>query len=174
MLRNKSIFLRAVEKEDATRLMLWENNPKHWKVTGTEIPFSLQGILDFIEQAQHFRQHGQARFMICLNETKESIGCIDLYNADFKHRRASIGILIGQEDQKNKGFALESLESIIEYSTQIVDLHNLYCSIHADNKASIGLFEKAGFEHVGTRKDWYYEQHQWIDELLYQKCLKKD
>ena len=174
MLQNKSIFLRAVEKEDATRLMLWENNPKHWKVTGTEVPFSLQGILEFIEQAQHFWQHGQIRFMICLNDTKEAVGCIDLFNADFKHRRAAIGILIGDDANKNKGFALESIELLIEYSTQIVDLHNLYCSIHSDNPASIALFEKAGFEFVGKRKDWYYEQHQWIDELLYIKCLKKD
>ncbi len=173
MLRNKSIYLRAVEKDDATRLLLWENDPKHWKVTGTEVLFSLQGILDYIDQAQHFRQHGQIRMMICLNETKETIGCIDLYQADFKHRRAAVGILIGEEKHKKNGYAMESLETLIEYSIQIVDLHNLYCSIHADNQASIQLFEKAGFELVGTRKDWYYEQHEWIDELLYQKCLKK-
>ena len=173
MLKGKSIFLRSVEKEDATKLMIWENNPEHWKVTGTEIPFSLQAILDFIDQAQHIRQHGQARFMICLNSTKESIGCIDLYNADFKHKRAAIGILIGDKENRNNGFALESINILVEYSKQVLDLQNLFCSVHADNTASLGLFEKAGFEVAGRRKDWFYEQHQWIDEILYQKCLRE-
>lgn len=173
MLKNKSIFLRSVEKDDATKLMIWENNPEHWKVTGTEIPFSLQSILDFIEQAQHFRQHGQARFMICLNTTKEAIGCIDLYNADFKHKRAAVGILIGEKSQRHNGFAFEAIETLIEYAQQVLDLQNLYCSVHADNEASLKLFEKVGFEVVGRRKDWFYEQHQWIDEILYQKCLRE-
>ena len=51
-LRGQKVRLRPVEKDDATRLLLWENNPQHWKVSGTEVPFSLNAILEYIAQAQ--------------------------------------------------------------------------------------------------------------------------
>lgn len=173
-LKGEHIFLRPVEKEDATRMMLWENNPKHWKVTGTEVPFSLAAIYEYIDQAQHIRSHGQLRLLICINDTALPVGTIDLYQADFKHMRAAVGILIAEEGNRNNGFAFEALALVEKYAQQILALHNLYCSIHADNTASIRLFEKAGYEKVGERKDWFFENRVWINELLYQKCLKKD
>jgi diamine N-acetyltransferase len=174
VLKSEHIYLRPVEREDATRIMLWENNPKHWKVTGTEVPFSLAAIYDYIEQAQHIRTHGQLRLLICLLDSNEPIGTVDLYQADFKHMRAAVGILIAQEGNRNNGYALEAINLIEQYAGQLLAFHNLHCSIHADNLASIRLFEKAGYTKVGIRKDWFFENQHWIDELIFQKCLKKD
>jgi len=74
-----------VETSDATRLLLWENNPLHWKVTDTEVPFSMTAIMQLIEQQQNFRSTGQLRLMICLTSTQEAVGTVDLYDADFLH-----------------------------------------------------------------------------------------
>lgn len=172
-LKGQKVSLRPVEKEDATRLLLWENNPQHWKVTGTEVPFSLHAILEYIDQAQHIRTHGQLRLMICLNETGEPIGTIDLYNADFKHSRAAVGILIDELSHRQQGYAVEALEIVENYVRQILGFHNLYCSVHGDNEASKALFDKAGFERIGVRKDWFLDGNKWLDEILYQKCLEK-
>jgi len=171
-LTGQKVQLRPVEKDDATRLMLWENDPRHWKVSGTEVPFSLHAILEYIEQAQHIRTHGQLRLMICDLLTGESVGTVDLYNADFKHSRAAVGVLIAEDEFRNRGYALEALELLENYVREILGFHNLYCSIHGDNAASIALFEKAGYVRAGRRTDWFLENNEWIDELLYQKWLK--
>jgi diamine N-acetyltransferase len=170
----ESIYLRPVEKDDAAKLMLWENNTAHWKVSGTEVPCSFFAINEYIEQAQNIRSHGQLRMMICLKDSQEPIGTVDLYQADFKNRRASIGILIASESHKNQGYAYESLVLMHEFAAKFLDFHNLACSIQADNEASIRLFEKAGYEFVGIRKDWFMINGKWTDEIIYQKCLKKD
>lgn len=172
-LTGKKVRLRPVEKDDATRLLLWENDPKNWRVSGTEVPFSHHAISEYIEQAQHIRTHGQLRLMICVIGTDEPVGTVDLYNADFKHSRAAIGILIAAEEDRRKGYALEALELVEEYVREIPGFHNLYCSIHGDNAASRKLFESAGFMKVGERKDWFLEKNRWVDEILYQKCLEK-
>ncbi len=173
-LKGQKILLRPVEKEDAVRLMLWENEPDHWKVTGTEVPFSLSTIHEYIAQAQHIRAHGQLRLMICEIDSGKSVGTIDLYNADFKHHRAAVGILIADSEDRQKGFANEALVLIEQYADQILALKQIHCSIHGDNEASIRLFEQAGYIQVGRRKDWFFEKGKWLDEILYQKCLKKD
>ncbi len=173
MLKSKNIYLRSVEIEDATLLMLWENNPSHWKATDTEVPFSMTGIMQLIEQQQQIRSTGQLRFLICINETNEPVGAIDLYDADFKNGNAAVGILIGEENQRGKGFAQESLLLMIDYARDILSFHNLYCSIQADNLTSLKLFENIGFERIGVRKDWFLYRGQRIDEIIYQLCLKK-
>ncbi len=173
MWQAKNSYLRPVEPEDASTLLLWENNPANWKVTDTEVPFSLQAILQLIEQQQNIRSTGQLRMMICLNQTRESVGAIDLYDVDFKNGNAAIGILIGEACHKRKGYASEGLGLIVQYARDILALHNLYCSVQADNPESISLFEKYGFEKIGTRKEWFLYRGKRIDEISYQLCLKK-
>lgn len=172
MLKAKNIHLRSVEPSDATKLMLWENNPAHWKVTDTEVPFSMHGILQLIEQQQHIRSSGQLRFIICLNETDEAVGAIDLYDVDFRNGNAAVGILIGDQQHKQKGYAKESLELMIDYAREFLAMHNLYCSIQANNPESIRLFESVGFEKIGVRKEWFLNKGQRIDEICYQLCLE--
>jgi diamine N-acetyltransferase len=173
LFKGERIYLRPVEKEDATRLLLWENNPKHWKVTGTEVPYSMAAMLEYIDQAQHIRSHGQLRFLICSNETQKPLGTIDLYNADFKHMRTAVGILIADELDRGQGYATEALALMENYVHNILAFENIYASVQADNSASERLFLQAGYTKIGRRKNWFFENQQWIDELLFQKWLKK-
>jgi len=173
MLKGKNIYLRAVESSDATTLFIWENNPENWKVANTEIPFSMHGIHELIEQQSNIRHSGQVRFMICLNADDFTIGAIDMYDVNFKHGYATVGIIIAEEKERRKGYALEAIELVKEYARDLLDLRNLQCTIHGDNAASIHLFEQAGFRKVGVRKDWLKYKGEKLDEIIYQLCLKE-
>jgi diamine N-acetyltransferase len=108
-----------------------------------------------------------------LNGTEEPVGAIDLYDVDFRNGNAAVGILIGDHIHKQKGYASESLALIIDYARNFLALHNLYCSIQADNTESIHLFTKCGFDKVGVRKEWFLYKGQRIDEINFQLCLKE-
>jgi diamine N-acetyltransferase len=168
----KQIFLRAVEKDDAGQVFLWENNPKNWKVSNTEVPFSMFDIIQLIEQQSDLRKSGQLRLVIMTQQDKRAVGVIDLYDVNFKHGYAAVGILIAEDQDKGKGIATEALSLLIQYCTEILELRNLYCQIHGDNQASVALFEKAGFVHAGTRTNWLRFKNQYFDELTYQLCLE--
>lgn len=173
MLKGQNIFLRAVEPSDATRILLWENNPENWRVSGTEAPFSMHGILEYINSIQNFRQSGELRLMICLQNTQDAIGTLDLFEANFKHGRAGVGILIAEKTERNKGYAKESLDLLRDYANVFLGFHNLTANVLEDNQASIQLFESAGFELVGVRKEWFLDHGKRINERIYQLCLKK-
>ncbi len=173
MLKGKSIYLRAVEKDDASTLFIWENNPANWKVSNTEIPFSLHSIHQLIEQQSNIRNSGQLRMIICLNDTNFPIGAFDLYDVSFRHGFASIGILIAEEKERGKGYAIESMELMIEYTRDILEFNNLQCSIHGDNSVSIDFFQKMGFKLIGRKKNWLSFKGKRIDEVNFQLCLKE-
>jgi diamine N-acetyltransferase len=174
MFKSEHIYLRPVEREDANRIVIWENDIHNWRVTETEAPYSLGMILNHIENCMDFRHSGVLRLIICLNNSDESIGIVDIYDVNFKHERGSVGILIGEKEERKKGYALEALLILQEYATKILDFHNLTASVLEDNKDSIRLFENAGYSLIGTRKDWFKDKDKRIDERIYQICLKKE
>ena len=96
----------------------------------------------------------------------------DLFDYEPFHQRVGLGILIEKEFRHNN-IGFEALQIISNYGLNILGIRNLYCGILADNKASINLFEKAGFKNVGCRKNWYNDNGNWVDEYLYQKQLVK-
>lgn len=172
-LESDRISLRALEKHDATKLMIWENNPNYWRVSDTEAPFSLHAIQQFVEQHETFRQSGQIRLMIVKKDGNEAIGCIDLFDGNQKHRRAALGILISEDAERGKGFATESIELVLKYAKEILDLHQVFVHIESQNLTSIKLFENFGFQKVGTLRDWRRWNRAWHDVLIYQKILDK-
>jgi diamine N-acetyltransferase len=173
MLKGENIYLRAIELSDATKVMLWENNPENWKVSGTEAPYSMHGILEYINSIHNFRQSGELRLMICLNKNDEAIGTLDLFEANFKHGRAGIGILIAEKNERNKGYSKESLLLLHNYAKVMFNFYNLTANVLESNEASIALFESLGYELVGIRKNWFLDKNKRINERIYQICLEK-
>ena len=174
MIKGTMLYLRAVESSDATMLYLWENNVDHWRIANTEVPFSMHAIHSLIEQYASIRTSGQLRLIICLNDSQLPIGAIDLYDINFRHGFATVGVLIAKQEDRNKGFAKEAFQLVINYAKEVLDLYNLQCFIQADNLASIHLFEGLKFEKVGVRKEWYKFKNSRIDEICYQLCLKNE
>ena len=72
------------------------------------------------------------------------IGLIDLFKYNPKKQNAGVGIIILEEFQ-NQNFGSKSLELLIAYAWEKLDLLSLYANIKPSNQNSIKLFEKYGF-----------------------------
>jgi len=168
MVAGEHIFLRALEPSDVDMLYDWENDMDSWFVSNTLVPFSKHTLARYIEAVEDIHTSRQLRLMICLNSDKQAIGCIDLFDFDPVHQRAGIGILVAQQDARGKGYAQEALTALVGYAWKHLRLHQLYCNISAENEASLHLFQKQGFQTVGTKKDWLQGPRGWQDELLLQ------
>lgn len=171
MLKGKKIYLRQIEKEDVNLLLLWENDIENWRYSESEAPYSLYEIKAYVQTASQVRTNQQLRLIICRIDNNEAIGAVDLFSIDFKNARAGIGILIAHKENREKGFALEALALIERFANHNLDLEQFYCDIQADNKASVQLFEKAGFVLSGTKKHWYKFKDEALDAYFYQKFI---
>ncbi|MFT5862846.1 MAG: diamine N-acetyltransferase [Flavobacteriales bacterium] len=171
-LQGVHIFLRALEPEDLTAIHRIENDERLWQVSETQTPFSLYTIKEYVANAHRdIYEVKQLRLVICLQETNALIGLIDIFDFDALNQRAGLGILIEGDDRRGKGFGFEALQLILRYSKKHLQLHQLYANIGAENASSVAVFEKAGFELVGTKKEWRRFRESFTDELLYQHLL---
>ena len=105
--------------------------------------------------------------MIVTNEGK-TIGAIDLFDFDPFHLRVGIGILIHHPADRSKGYASSALNLMVRYCFEKLGLHQIYANILTDNEHSMNLFLHAGFEVIGTKKDWIRAGRMWKDEILMQ------
>jgi diamine N-acetyltransferase len=146
MLATAEIKLRTLKDTDLDFLFSLENDKSLWAVSGTTEPFSLVQLANYISHAkQDIAIAEQFRFVIdCQGK---AIGCIDLYEYNFKKQNAGVGIVILKE-YRRKGFAKQSLTLLIKYAWEKLHLKQLHTGIFSDNKASLALFQSVGFEMV--------------------------
>ncbi len=168
-MKTDELVLRALEPNDIDLLYHWENDMKIWEVSNTLTPFSRHQLKAYVEQAQlDIYQTKQLRLVIELDPSHTAVGMIDLFDFDGYHQRGGIGIII-HENFRKKGYAAEALEMFVAYCFNVLGLKQVYANISLLNKASIRLFESAGFQLIGTKKAWRKTKEGFVDELMYQR-----
>ncbi|MBE9487843.1 MAG: GNAT family N-acetyltransferase [Bacteroidetes bacterium] len=169
----KNIYLRALEPEDLEEIYLWENDSELWIHNSSLTPFSQYILKKYIaNSSEDIYSSKQLRLIITEKSNDKAIGTIDLYEFNPQHQRAGIGILIYDKEKRKKGYASESLELIIDFCKNRLNLKNLFCNILSENIDSKNLFISNSFKLIGTKKQWVYANKSWHDEELYFLNLK--
>ena len=167
-LKGENIYLRALEPEDLEFAYAVENDETIWEISNTQTPYSKYLIKQYLEHAhKDIYEVKQLRLAISNNE-HEPIGLIDLFDFDFKNRRAGVGILIKEAHKRSNGLGKEALKLLINYSFTHLALHQLYCNISDDNNVSINLFSSLGFQKIGLKKDWNIVNGVYKNEYIFQ------
>tara|TARA_R110002012_G_scaffold322096_1_gene555404 strand:- start:88431 stop:88955 length:525 start_codon:yes stop_codon:yes gene_type:complete len=171
-LKGKHIYLRALEPSDLDFLYALENNTEIWEVSGTVTPYSKQILQLYLDNAHRdIYDVKQLRLCICAVTDNSVLGLVDFYDFDPKNKRAGIGIVILEKENRNLGYGSETLDLLCGYARVTLEMHQLYCSILEDNQNSIRLFEKSGFLKIGLKKDWLLSNGTFKNEILYQKIF---
>jgi diamine N-acetyltransferase len=163
--------LRALEPEDIEPMYGWENDTEVWRVSGSVAPFSRNVLRRLIDEQQFdIYATRQMRLVIECATSGQAVGAVDLFEFDPQHRRAGVGIIISPE-YRRKGYAIDALRVLERYATEVLRLHQLWCSVGANNVASRRLFLRAGYSECGVRREWILTPDGAEDEILFQKII---
>ena len=168
-LKGESIYLRALEPEDLEFVYSIENDENFWEISYTQTPYSRFLIRQYLENAkQDIYEAKQLRLAICKNGELTAVGLIDLFDLDPKSKRAGVGILVKDLQERNTGIGSESLQLLIKYAFSQLNLHQLYANIDVENEPSLKLFTNFGFQKIGIKKQWNLVNGHYKDEALFQ------
>ncbi|MEW4924182.1 GNAT family N-acetyltransferase [Algibacter sp. 2305UL17-15] len=167
-LEGEHINLRALEPEDLEFVLELENDENIWDLSNTQTPYSRYVIKQYLENAlKDIYEVKQLRLVIS-SKKGASLGLIDLFDFDFKNKRAGVGIVVKDVSNRAKGYGSEALKLLINYSFTHLGLHQLYCNISEENKASMQLFTNNGFVEIGLKKDWNFNNGKFNNEYSLQ------
>lgn len=171
-LKGEHIYLRALEPEDLPFIHTIENDESIWEISNTITPYSKYLIKQYLDHAHKDIYEVKQLRLVISRKDDVVIGMIDVFDFDFKNRRAGIGILVKEEANRQKGYGKEALSLLVNYCFTHLDLHQLYCNISEENKASQKLFTNQGFTEIGLKKDWNLVNNKFKNEYIFQLIHK--
>ncbi|MDO7171355.1 GNAT family N-acetyltransferase [Mariniflexile sp. AS56] len=142
----EAIYIRPLEEQDAYVSVKWRNNPEIWKFTGAK-PDNLVTIemeLSWIKKV--FERTNEKRFAICLSDSNQYIGNVQL--TDIEGSEAQFHIFIGEAAFWNKGIGTTATKLILEYGFDVLKLSLIYLYVKEVHKAAVKAYQNSGFKQL--------------------------
>ncbi len=151
------IRLRALEPEDLDVLYDIENDLDLWSVGYTTVPYSRYLLHDYIANSQcDIYADRQVRLVVEMEDGSDVVGIVDITDFEPRHNRAELGLVV-RKKYRNMGFGGSVVRKMIDYSREVIHLHQLYVVIDSNNTSCIDLFKNYGFKESHCLEDWLYD-----------------
>ena len=144
---------------DSVCLHRWENASEDWWMGATVTPISREAMQAFADGTHDLYRDRQLRLMLDhsasgdMEGDRMTVGALDLYDFEPRHRRAGIGVYIDPRFRR-QGHAIMGLTLLVDYARLHLGLHQLFAEVPVSNASSMDLFRKLGFLKTGERRDW--------------------
>lgn len=93
-------------------------------------------------------------------------------------RNASLGILIGEKECRDKGYGTRVIKALIEFGFNQLNVHRIKLTANSDNIRAIKCYEKAGMIICGREHETQWYNGKWCDtihmEILEQNFYKNN
>jgi len=165
----KRVYLSNINVEDAETYVKWFNDFSVTDGLGTSCRMlSLESEKEWILQ-----NSDKYQFAIVSLENDELIGGCGINFIEQLRQCAEVGLFIGDEENRSKGYGEEALNLLIDYGFDYLNLNNIMLKVFAFNERAINCYKKVGFKEIGRRRQSYYLKGKFYDEV-YMDILREE
>ncbi|MCX6267600.1 MAG: GNAT family protein [Bacteroidetes bacterium] len=167
MLKGTKIILRPLEAGDLEKTLLWRNHLAIREAAMAHpFPVTRDQEKNWFDHVLNSKDNNTIYFAIVRAVDGEFAGYLFLNRINWISRTCYFSIYIGEEINQGKGYGSESLQLILEYAFQVLNLRKVLLEVNASNKAAITLYERTGFVVEGTLREQFFIRGQYIDSLV--------
>ena len=169
MLEGKRVRLRSFELSDLDQIMKYWNNIELRNLVGSTDrgPASRSEEEEFIRRTWKTRQERSAfQFAIETIADSELIGGVGLFEINWTSRSTTVGISIYNPENWGKGYGKESMNLILDFAFQNLNLNRVELRTFAFNKRAQKCYLKIGFKQVGIRRKACFIDGNYHDDIL--------
>ncbi len=163
-LRDDVIAIGPVLPDDIGYLFLWLNDAQAAQTDMAFRPVDCLGFNDWLNQ--NIRQATQVLFTIRLLLPARAVGFLLFKNFNPSFRSAEIGMRIGDEQDRGRGYGGRALALARDYAWSSLNLRRLSLTAFIDNKRAIAAYGRAGFREEGVMQSAAFVGGQWHDVVM--------
>ena len=157
------LYLSPVNLDDIEKYAEWLNDLEiSLYLTGTSEVYTNDKEREILENL--LKSDTDVLFAIINNDDK-LIGNLGLHQIDYKNRKATFGIFIGEKDYWNNGFGTEAIKLLLNYGFYFLNLHNINLEVYSYNERAINCYKKIGFKEIGRRRESIILGGKFYDEI---------
>ena len=168
-IKGDRLYLSPMNVNDAETYTRWLND-KHVveNIGGHAKVLTVQEEKEWL-----IKNSNDYNFAIVLNDKDRLIGNISLMDVDLINQTAELGIFIGEQDDRNKGYGKEAIKLILDYGFNTLNLNNIMLKVYSFNEKAIKTYKKVGFKTFGDRRECRYRDGL-VYDTVYMDILKKE
>ncbi len=168
MIYGERIRLRAVEREDIPRFVVWLNDPEVIAGILINLPMSSADETRWFEDLAKRtpEERGLAVEMKTSDGGWKHIGSVGFQRLEWANRLAEFGIFIGEKALWNQGYGSEATRLMVKHGFETLNLNRIYLHVYETNPRAIRAYEKVGFVKEGILREARYQNGVYINVLL--------
>lgn len=167
-LNTSRLLLRPLELEHAEDLFSYRSDTEINKYQGW-IPDGIEEVQDFIKDKVATTidvPNTWFQFVIIIKEDKKLVGDLGIHFLDEEKTQAELGCTLDKQ-YHGKGFALESMNVVIEHLFSTLNKHRIHVSVDPRNISSVKLMKNLGFRKEAHFRESLYLNNEWVDDVIY-------
>lgn len=166
----ESIYLRALEATDVERCLAWHNDRNLYNTLVGPFRFvSRQAEQAWIEKRAAYSST-EISLAICVKASHQHIGNAYLREIDWISRNSQLGIFIGDQNARSKGYGQSAIRQLLSYAFFDLGLIKVYVHVLADNEEAIHVYQRCGFQVEGRLKNHIFKKGGWKDLIAMGVC----
>ncbi len=170
-LEGDRVYLSPMNIEDIEQYVKWMNDFQVTDGLGTShLITSLISEKEWIEKAS---SPDQIQFSIILKEKDRLIGNCGFPQVNHIKKIGEVGLFIGDEEYRNKGYGTEALKLLIAFGFDYLTLNNIMLRVASFNDRAIKSYKKVGFKEFGRRTNSFPLKGKLHDDI-YMEYIKED
>jgi len=145
------IYIRPLKIKDALISYKWRNNFKIWEYTGSKPDIEITPEIEMTWIKNVINREEQKRFAICISDTGEYIGNVQLININ--NKKAEFHIFIGETSFWGKGIGEKATKLMIDHGFEVLGLEEIYLTVNKSNNKAINLYQNLGFLCLKSKRE---------------------
>lgn len=172
-IKGENIYFKELSTEDVQEIHSYASDEEVSRFIGWKLMKTVDETHNYIVEMLRRESVGTHLYAsIALKSTHEIIGTAMIFNFDKEAGHAELGYVF-HKDHWGKGYGSEAVALMSDFAFDILNLHKIHACVVGVNIGSSRVLEKNGFELEGRRKDHYFIEDSYYDQLLYGKLQSK-
>ena len=157
------VYLSPVSADDANTFAKWMNDFEVTDYIGRS-----ENLLTLPQEQAWINEVMQGKnylFSIVKNEDDKLIGNIELRNISHTNRSGTIGIVIGESEERSKGYGTEAINLLLDFAFNYLNMNSVNLALLAINERAKRCYEKVGFKQYGIQRQNKFVNGKYYDTI---------
>ena len=131
-------------------------------------PKTIEDAEKYAEWLNDFRTTdylGKSGKIMTLEKEREYQISKGIENIDHLNKRGTLGIFIGDVEEREKGYGTEAINLILDYGFNYLNLNNIKLDVVEFNERAIACYKKCGFKECGRRRKSEFIDGKYYDRI---------
>jgi diamine N-acetyltransferase len=158
------LTLRRLTRADLPHIRRWLEDETLRGEIGATAPMSERDAEEWFDRVE--ADGSRVWYVVVLDEDDRVVGEAGLLRVNPKWRTSDMTVIIGEEEDRSRGYGTEAGRLILDLAFNYFGLHRVAIGVVGFNDAALRFWKRLGFREEGVQRDGYFHDGRFYDFVM--------